>query len=146
MSVPVTADSADRCSYVLSRCSGCAGRPVMGHSVSRAGSYQAMRCREVGATGRQIDRRTTGWCQAVIGPGPPLQISAGKVSVDLACHVALENADDLALRGPFGEAALEVVAGAWLGAEAGEHEPPQRLGRVAGFAPRDAHGGGFSPL
>jgi hypothetical protein len=52
------------------------------------------------------------------------------VSVDLACHVALENADDLALREPFGEAALEVVAGAWLGAEAGEHDPPQRMVRV----------------
>src|SRR5918994_2388025 len=135
MSVPVTADSADRCSYVLSRCSGCAGRPVMGHSVSRAGSYQAMRCREVGATGRQIDRRTTGWCQAVIGPGPPLQISAGKVSVDLACDVALEDADGLALGEPFGEAALEVVAGAWLGAEAGEHDPPQRMVRLAVPAP-----------
>jgi hypothetical protein len=35
----------DRCSYGLSRCSGFAGRPVMGHSVSRASSYQAMRFR-----------------------------------------------------------------------------------------------------
>jgi hypothetical protein len=33
---------AERCSCVLSRGSGGAGRPVMGHSV-RAGSYQAMR-------------------------------------------------------------------------------------------------------
>src|SRR5215207_8576736 len=49
--------------------------------------------------------------------------------------VALENADDLALREPFGEAALEVVAGAWLGAEAGEHDPPQRMVRLAVPAP-----------
>src|ERR671911_1266766 len=84
-----------------------------------------------GATGRQIDRRTPGWRRAVMGPGPPLQISAWKVSVDLACDVALENADDLALREPFGEAALEVVAGAGLGAEAGEHDPPQRMVRLA---------------
>src|SRR5918995_3265649 len=66
---------------------------------------------------------------------PAAPDSAWKVSVDLACDVALENADDLARREPFGEAALEVVAGAGLGAEAGEHDPPQRMVRLAVPAP-----------
>ena len=41
---------------------------------SRAGSYEAMRCRVVGAAGRRIVMRTTGGRRADIGPGPPLQI------------------------------------------------------------------------
>ena len=51
----------ERCSYGLSRVDfdDGAGRPVMGHSSARAGSYQAGRCRgRGGAAGRQIVRRT----------------------------------------------------------------------------------------
>jgi hypothetical protein len=63
---------AERCSYVLSRVgSAVAGRPVMGHSCEgRLLSSHALPGEMVAVTGRQIVRRTTGWCQAVIGPDP----------------------------------------------------------------------------
>ncbi len=49
------AGRSERCSYVLSRGSGGAGRPVMGHSV-RASAYQAMRCRSGWWSGGSADR------------------------------------------------------------------------------------------
>src|SRR5215213_4710464 len=108
---------------------GGAGKPVMGHSV-RASSYQATRCRRCsGVTGRRFVRRTTGWCQAVRGPGSPLQIvsASDEVRVELAGDVALQGAHDLAGGASFREATRDVFAGAFIAGHAREHDPPERV-------------------
>ena len=69
-------DDAERCSYGLSRVDfgDGAGRPVMGHSSARAGSYQAGRCRGRGWSGGSADRSqdSRGGVLAYRGPDPPL--------------------------------------------------------------------------
>ena len=69
-----SAASAERCSYVLSRVDlgEGAGRPVMGHSSARAGSYQAGRCREQGWE-RRVGRSFAGqpWWRAGISGARP---------------------------------------------------------------------------
>jgi hypothetical protein len=66
--------TAPRCSYGLSKVGSATvrGRPVMGHSGSRAGSYQATHCRERVSGGptdlMQDSRRRRG----IRGSGPPL--------------------------------------------------------------------------
>ena len=103
------------------------GRLLSGHAVPRW----------CWVTGRQIVRRTTGRCQAVLGPGPPPRSCsvAREVRVDLAGDVTLEDAHDLGFRSSFGEAARDVFAGAFVGAHAGEHDPPQRVVRLSVPAP-----------
>ena len=91
-----------------------AGRPVMGRSSSRAGSYQATQCRERVSGGptdlMQDSRRRRG----IRGSGPPLDraLGAWEVAVDLAGDVALEDAHDLAFAASLDGAALDVGAGA----------------------------------
>ena len=68
--------------------------------------------------------------QPISGPGRPRGLSASarwlaEVGVDLAGDVALEAADDLWLGFAFRGAPLGVGAGGGVGAEAGEHDPPQ---------------------
>ena len=99
-----------RCSYGLSRVDfgDGAGRPVMGHSSARAGSYQARRCRRSGVE-RRAGRSFAGqpWWRAGISgarPAAPIvALDAGEVAVDLAGDVALEDAHDLGFGASFGE-------------------------------------------
>ena len=73
------------------------------------------------------------WCQAVRGPGPPLQIVsvAHELRIELAGDVTLQDAHDLACGSTFGEAARTVFAGAVVAGHAGEHDPPQGMVRLA---------------
>jgi hypothetical protein len=71
--------------------------------------------------------------QPVIGSDrPPVMLVSSvdgelEVPVDFAGDVALEAANDLHLRFPFFEASLGVGAGGWMGAHAGDHDPPQSM-------------------
>ena len=69
-------------------------------------------------------------CQPIPGPDrPPGFESSGdgsEVVVDLACDVALEDADDLFLRQAFFDAPFDIGAGARLGAHASDDDVPQR--------------------
>src|SRR3954451_21184063 len=93
-----------------------------------------MRCRGCsGVTGRRFVRRTTGWCQAVRGPGPSLQIVSARdeVRVEPAGDVALQGAHDLAGGASFGESTRDVFAGAFIAGHAGEHDPPESMVRLS---------------
>jgi len=94
----------DRCSYVLPRCSGVAGRPVMGHSAGegRLLSGQVVAGDGVGVAGRQIVRKTAVGVRHFVGQArdPRGWLRAREVLVDLAGDVALEDAHDLGLGGP----------------------------------------------
>ena len=103
---------------------------------ARSGRWSGHPVRCWGRTGQ--GRATPGEGQA------PIRARGG--GVDLAGDVALEAADDLCL-GSFRGAALGVGAGGRVGAQAGEHDPPQRVVGVAvsawvepvpGNLPRDA--------
>ena len=73
-----------------------------------------------GAAGRQFVRRTAGWRQGSYRARPAApDRSAWEVGIDLAGDVALEDADDLALGEPLGEASLDVVAGARVASSCG---------------------------
>jgi hypothetical protein len=65
------------------------------------------------------------------GPGRPRGRASARcraeVGIDLAGDVALEAADYLCLGFSFCGAALGVGAGGRVGAQAGEHDPPQRV-------------------
>jgi hypothetical protein len=69
--------------------------------------------------------------QPNIGPGRPrsegLADRREEVGVDLAGDVTLEAADDLGFRLSFLRAAFDVGAGRRMRAQAGEHDPPQRV-------------------
>ena len=54
-----------------------------------------------------------------------------ELAVDLAGDITLEAADDLRLGLAFGRAALSVGAGGRVRAQAGEHDPPQGVVRLA---------------
>jgi hypothetical protein len=61
-----------------------------------------------------------------------LVVSARELVVDLAGDVALEATDDFGFGSPGREAALHVFDGARFAlAEAGEHDPPERVVRLA---------------
>ena len=68
---PISERRTDRRSYVLSRTfAEVSGKASDGPLGWRAGSYQATVPACVAMTGRHVVRRTTGGCQAVIGPVP----------------------------------------------------------------------------
>jgi hypothetical protein len=97
------------------------GKLLLGHA-------QQVRC----FRGRPADRSQASGCgsrllgQAVPGVGASARGGA-EVGVDLAGDVALEAADDLGFGFPFRGAAFGVGAGGRVRAEAGEHDPPQRV-------------------
>ena len=92
---------------------------------SRAGSYEAMRCRrwlEGGPAYRSKDSRVASgryWAR------PALRSVSGVAAARLRGRRSLEDADDLGLGEALVEAALDVGAGAGVRAHAGDHDPPE---------------------
>src|SRR5579872_4517790 len=80
------------------------------------------------ATDRHVGRRSAGRRQILLEPGPPLgDLSARQVLEDLAGDVALQDADDLALRAPLLGPAFHVLAGGRIERETGHDDAPQGL-------------------
>ena len=83
------------------------------------------------------------WGQAVPGVGASARGGA-EVGVDLAGDVAFEAADDLGFGFSFCGAPLGVGAGGGVRAEAGEHDSPQGVIRLAVTARVKAVPGGLA--
>ena len=64
-------------------------------------------------------------------PVTPDLLGVHEVRVDLAGDVAFQDAHDLAGGEPFVGATRDVFAGAFIAAHAREHDPPQRMVRLA---------------
>ena len=64
-------------------------------------------------------------------PVTPDLLGADEVRVELAGDVSFQDAHDLAGCETFSSAASDIFAGAFITAHAGEHDPPQRMVRLA---------------
>ena len=62
---------------------------------------------------------------------PDLVSVAHEVRVELASDVAFQDAHDLASGTTFSDTSRDVFAGTFIAAHAGEHDPPQRMVRLA---------------
>jgi hypothetical protein len=105
-----------------------------GRSRRRAGSYEVTKFsgpdrRNPGAAGGSLAGQQVR--QPISGSGRPrdgVSVCGGaEVRAGLAGDVTLEAADDFFLRQAVFSAAFDVGAGGWVGAHAGEHDPPQGM-------------------
>ena len=114
-------------------CFGGAGRPVMGHSGEGELLSGHAVPRVFGSDGPAVRKKDSRWRRGIRGPGPPLLIwSVGhEMRVELAGDVSLQDAHDLAGGASFSESTRNVFAGAFIATHAGEHDPPERMVRLA---------------
>jgi len=73
------------------------------------------------------------WRQAVIGSSRRsiCLLCDREVLVGLACDVTLQRAQDLGFGTSLGDPACDVGAGSIVGTHASEHDPPERMSRLA---------------